>query len=85
MTGSAVICVTRYILPVLAVWVVCRCLRSMLSEKYDPEVWGHLIFPDTLEYIPAPLPCLIGNVSSAGPNLRTLWSIPRIFPGFTPF
>ena len=31
MTGSAVICVTRYILPVLAVWVVCRCLRSMLS------------------------------------------------------
>ncbi len=65
MTGSAVICVTRYILPVLAVWVVCRCLRSMLSEKYDPEVWGHLIFPDTSA---APLPhweCLIGRSKSS--------------------
>lgn len=65
MAGTAVITITRYILPVLALWVVARCLRSMLSEKYDPEIWGHLIFPDASA---APLPhweCLIGRSKSA--------------------
>lgn len=46
MTGNIIIFLTRYILPFLAIWVFVRCVRSMLSEKYEPEVWGHLIFPD---------------------------------------
>ena len=65
MTGTYVIFLTRYILPILAMWVVYRCLRSMLSEKYDPEVWGHLIFPDASA---APLPhweCLIGRAKTS--------------------
>lgn len=65
MVGSAIITITRYILPVLALWVVARCVRSMLSEKYEPEVWGHLIFPDTSA---APLPhweCLIGRAKTS--------------------
>lgn len=65
MTGTAVITLTRYLLPILAAWVVARCLRSMLSEKYEPEVWGHLIFPDASA---APLPhweCVIGRAKTS--------------------
>lgn len=65
MTGTSVIFVTRYILPVLAIWVICRCLRSMLSEKYDPEVWGHLIFPDASSASLSHWECLIGRAKSA--------------------
>ncbi len=46
MTESIVIFITRYILPVLAAWIVLRCFRSMLSEKYDPEIWGYLLYPN---------------------------------------
>ncbi len=65
MTGNAIIFLTRYILPVLALWIVLRCIRSMLSEKYEPEVWGHLIFPDGSA---APLThweCLVGRTRTA--------------------
>ncbi len=65
MVGSAVITITRYLLPILAAWVVVRCVRSMLSEKYEPEVWGHLIFPDASA---APLPhweCVIGRAKTS--------------------
>ena len=27
---------TRYILPLLALWVLARCLRSMLRDRYEP-------------------------------------------------
>lgn len=32
----------RYLLPLLAVWILFRCVRSMLREKYEPEVWAYL-------------------------------------------
>ncbi|MCL1828079.1 MAG: FtsW/RodA/SpoVE family cell cycle protein [Oscillospiraceae bacterium] len=32
----------RYLTPVLAVWILYRCVRSGLREKYEPEVWGYL-------------------------------------------
>ena len=38
-----VLAATRYILPLLALWVIFRCLRSMLREKYEPEVWGYVL------------------------------------------
>lgn len=65
MTETYVIFLTRYILPVLAVWVVVRCLRSMLSEKYDPEVWGHLIFPDTSAAALPHWECIIGRAKTS--------------------
>ncbi len=37
---------SRYILPLLALWVVARCARSMLRERYEPETWGYLGLPD---------------------------------------
>lgn len=38
-----VMLVARYALPFLAVWVLGRCLRSMLRERYEPETWGYLV------------------------------------------
>ena len=65
MTGNIFIFIIRYILPVLACWIVIRCVRSMLSEKYDPEIWGYFLYPDGTS---APLnhwECLIGRTRSA--------------------
>lgn len=65
MTGNILIFIIRYILPVLACWIVIRCVRSMLSEKYDPEIWGYFLYPDGTS---APLnhwECLIGRTRSA--------------------
>ena len=36
----------RYVLPLLAIWILLRCVRSMLREKYESEVWGYLRLPD---------------------------------------
>lgn len=46
MTATVIVFLTRYILAFLAVWVVARCFRSMLSDKYEPEIWGYLLYPD---------------------------------------
>ena len=40
LTGS------RWILPILAVWILLRCVRSMLQESYEPELWARLEFSD---------------------------------------
>ena len=32
----------KWFLPVLALWLLLRCVRSMLRERYEPEVWGYL-------------------------------------------
>ena len=65
MTGNVFIFIIRYILPFLACWIVLRCVRSMLSEKYDPEVWGYFLYPNGSS---APLnhwECLIGRTRSS--------------------
>lgn len=33
---------TKYVLIILSVAILVRCLRSMLSEKYEPEVWAYI-------------------------------------------
>ena len=65
MTGDVIVFLTRYILPFLAIWIVARCFRSMLSDKYEPEIWGYLLYPDASS---APLThweTLIGRARSA--------------------
>lgn len=37
---------SRLALPLLALWVIARCARSMLREHYEPETWGYLGLPD---------------------------------------
>ena len=43
---SVVTMYSRLILPALALAVLYRCGRSFLREKYEPETWGYIIFPD---------------------------------------
>lgn len=35
----------RYVFPVLAVWVLSRCGRSLLQFKKEPEIWAWLATP----------------------------------------
>ena len=37
---------TKYLLPILALWILLRCIRSMLREKYEPETWAWLLDED---------------------------------------
>ena len=33
---------SRYLLPVLSLWILLRCVISMLRFRYEPEIWGYL-------------------------------------------
>ena len=33
---------SKFAVIILSILILARCLRSMLSEKYESEVWGHL-------------------------------------------
>ena len=37
--------IVRFILPVLALWVLVRCAVSLLRGSNDPEEWGYLTLP----------------------------------------
>ena len=39
---SSSLTATKYVLIILSVTVLVRCLRSMLSEKYESEVWAYI-------------------------------------------
>ena len=34
---------SKYVLPFLSLWILIRCVRSMLREKYEPEIWGYIL------------------------------------------
>ena len=34
---------TKYILPLLALWILLRCVRSMLRGRYEPETWAYIV------------------------------------------
>ena len=33
---------SKYVLILLSIALLIRCIRSMLSEGYEPEIWGYL-------------------------------------------
>lgn len=35
---AAILTAARWANPVLALWLLLRCVRSMLSERYEPEI-----------------------------------------------
>ena len=39
---SSSLTATKYVLIILSLAILVRCLRSMLSEKYEPEVWAYI-------------------------------------------
>ena len=56
--------VTRYILPILAVFIVVRCIRSMLREHYEPETWAYLYLPGEIMVPIKNWECIIGRARS---------------------
>ncbi len=43
---ASILAGARFILPLLAFWLLLRCVRSMLQERSEPELWAHLDLPD---------------------------------------
>ncbi len=41
-----VLLASRGAIPLLSVWILLRCVRSMLQERHTPEVWARLEFSD---------------------------------------
>lgn len=55
----------KYILPFLAIWVLMRCVRSMLREKYEPETWAFLVGENGEKKRINHWECIIGRSLSA--------------------
>ena len=60
---------TRYALPFLALWLLMRCIRSMLREQYEPETWAWLIYPDGARRPLNHWECIIGRANSSDVKL----------------
>lgn len=54
----------KWALPVLALWILARCVRSMLRERYEPEVWGWLEASDGSRAALKHWECIIGRAKS---------------------
>ncbi len=55
---------SRYILPLVAVILLVRCIRSMLSERYDPETWAYLYLPGEVMIPLRHWECILGRAKS---------------------
>ena len=38
---------SKYVLILASVVLIVRCIRSMLSDRYEPEIWGYLRYGQT--------------------------------------
>ena len=56
--------VSRYIAPLLALFVVVRCVRSMLRERYEPETWAYLYLPGEIMVPLRHWECIVGRARS---------------------
>ena len=54
----------RYALPLLALWLLTRCVRSMLREGYEPEAWAWLETSSGETALIRHWECLIGRAKS---------------------
>ena len=61
MVTEYALLISRYLLPVLAVWILYRCMRSMLRERYEPETWGYLGLADGSRVPIRHWECIIGR------------------------
>lgn len=56
---------SRYIAPLIAVLILMRCVKSMLSEHYEPETWAYLYLPGEIMVPLRHWECIIGRSKSA--------------------
>ena len=61
--------VAHFLLPLLALIVLLRCVRSMLSGRADPETWGYLVTPEGQVRPLLHWECIIGRSRSADVTL----------------
>jgi len=61
---SIIISVSRLLLPLLAIWILFRSVRSMLRERYEPEIWGYITMPDGARVPIRHWECTIGRSKS---------------------
>ena len=61
--------VARFLLPILALVVLFRCVRSMLSGRADPETWGYLVTPQGEVHPLQHWECIIGRAKSSDVRL----------------
>lgn len=54
----------HFILPVIALIVLIRCVASMFYGRAEPETWGHLVTPDGKVYPLLHWECLIGRAAA---------------------
>ncbi len=62
--------VGRFVLPVFALVVLYRCVRSMLSGRADPEIWGYLVTPKGEVSQLRHWECIIGRARSSDVRLN---------------
>ena len=62
--------VARFVLPVFALVVLYRCVRSMLSGRADPEIWGYLVTPKGEVSQLRHWECIIGRARSSDVRLN---------------
>ena len=71
MSDLAAVCASaaHFLLPLLALVVLLRCVRSMLSGRAEPETWGYLVSPEGKVYPLLHWECMIGRSRSADVTL----------------
>lgn len=55
---------SSWLMPALIVWLLARCTRSMLREKYEPEIWAYLETPSGETAAIRHFECIIGTAKS---------------------
>ena len=61
--------VSRYVLPLIALWIVARCIRSMLRERYEPETWAYLYLAGNVMIPLRHWECILGRSRSVDAQL----------------
>ena len=56
--------ISKWALPLLAVWLLIRCVRSMLQQKYRPEIWAYIEAPGGVVQPIYHWECIIGRARS---------------------
>lgn len=64
-SAAALAGLTRFVTPVLALLILLRCVRSMLSERYEPETWAYLFLPGEVMVPLRHWECILGRAPSS--------------------